>query len=126
MLALTRKDTLRAYIINLLKVVSYISGGTSDGLYLYSGDLNEVTVSICLISERSLLMGRCQTECWWRRCAGPSNFGLRLRNGLFSTFDSPKAGLPGLKGNCLGRNSKGAAFGQAFREQHSSGRRSSR
>src|ERR1039457_3427247 len=33
------------------------SGGTSDDLYLYSGDLNEVTVSICLTSERSLLMG---------------------------------------------------------------------
>src|ERR1039458_1399870 len=44
------------------KVVSHISGGTSNGLYLYSGDLNEVTVSICLISERSLLIGSCQIE----------------------------------------------------------------
>src|ERR1039457_1738189 len=62
MLALMRKVTLRAYIINLLEVVACISGGTSDGLYLYSGDLNEVTVSICLISERSLLIGSCQIE----------------------------------------------------------------
>jgi hypothetical protein len=31
--------------------------------YLYSGDLNEVTVSICLTSERSLLVGSCQIEC---------------------------------------------------------------
>src|ERR1035441_6305810 len=71
MLALTRKVTLRAYIINLLKVVSYISGGTSDGLYLYSGDLNEVTVSICHICERSRLIGSCQIGCLWHRCAGP-------------------------------------------------------
>ena len=45
------------HIFNLLKVVLLISGGTSDGLYLYSGDLNEVTVSICLTSERSLIVG---------------------------------------------------------------------
>ena len=48
-------------MFNLLKVVfAYKWGVTSDGLNLYPGNLNEVTVSICLISDRSRLIWDCQ------------------------------------------------------------------